>query len=520
MSLATGDEYLQAVEDGDLVPPGLMPWLQWLAHRRGDAATTTPAAEYRMWKTVMAARHGPTWREDLQAQSCEAEYAGSQFAEQDLAELLGRGEYVAKLRGLCSDAQVSLLKELLSAVLHNDGISDAECSGRCKALKQLLNTRGHRLSVDQERMFSFALNSVLHAPERLATRESKVLTPKTPATRKPKEKASACDMRNLGDGLDGSGHPTLHGGGFGGCPAPHGGGCGGHPTPHGSGFGGLETPCDSSKEVCTHVSLAVGTEVFGALLMLPQHVVRSPTVFNRFAALASDDDDGDDDNDDEFESPDVLTALTALPVDVENIPDQAFVHTLESCVDSGSDSAPGSCGSVSADRVCGACSVSLAADAFVSAAIETCEDCCSFPQDELIGSIARYSAQGACTGRSSNEPNPVWRPSVCSAHLPTETVVCAFVAAARKVKRRKEVSLKTFVNGWLGHFAKVVCQTEQLDRLQLPRRRVRQFLCLNSRLRSLSQCMFVFVPASAVKATLPRQLMNIVIVVLASVVFA
>ena len=102
---------------------------------------------------------------------------GDPVAEQGLAEIAARGEYAAKLHGMCYDAQVTLLKDLMTYVLYNDRISDAECSGRCKALKELLNARGQRLNAVHEQMFSFALNSVLQASERLAPPEARVLTP-------------------------------------------------------------------------------------------------------------------------------------------------------------------------------------------------------------------------------------------------------------------------------------------------------------------------------------------------------
>ena len=51
------------------------------------------------------------------------------------------------------------------------------------------------------------------------------------------------------------------------------------------------TPCVcSNNEVSLHVSLA---EVPDASRKLPKHAVQLPSVFNRFAALASDNEDDD-----------------------------------------------------------------------------------------------------------------------------------------------------------------------------------------------------------------------------------
>ena len=192
-------------------------------------------------------------------------------------------------------------------------------------------------------MFPSVLASIRQAPERPTTLEAKVLTSKTPATLKPKDQANASSTRGFDSG---------------------------------EGGGGRETPCDSGRKVSARVSLAVRAEVSDALPKLPQHVVHSPSVFNRFAALSSDDGDDDDtDNDEEcdherFESPNVITAMTVFEVDIESKPDQALARTLESTVDSWSDSAPESCGSESADRDCSAYSESLP--------VEACSPACDY----------------------------------------------------------------------------------------------------------------------------------------------
>ena len=146
----------------------------------------------------MAAFHGPEVQVDLRAQSRNAESTSSKSIEDPVVEVykfeaIARCEYAAKAQGLCSDDQVTLFQESLSKVLYNDRISDAGCVDRCRALQELLNARGQRLSVDQEQMFSFALKSVLQTSKQLTTTlEATVLTPKNPVTPQPKEQANAC----------------------------------------------------------------------------------------------------------------------------------------------------------------------------------------------------------------------------------------------------------------------------------------------------------------------------------------
>ena len=71
-SIGTFDEYMQAVEDGDLEPPELMSWASWTARRKG--ATTTISEEVELRHRVMKEFHGPRWMIEVLA---KAEAAGS-----------------------------------------------------------------------------------------------------------------------------------------------------------------------------------------------------------------------------------------------------------------------------------------------------------------------------------------------------------------------------------------------------------------------------------------------------------
>ena len=85
--LFTSDEILQEFENGDVEPPGLIPWKEWQswravlgrrpAIRRGDAAGTTIKEEVSTWREVMAAYAGPDWEIELRTQNQDAALAGS-----------------------------------------------------------------------------------------------------------------------------------------------------------------------------------------------------------------------------------------------------------------------------------------------------------------------------------------------------------------------------------------------------------------------------------------------------------
>ena len=63
--LANTEEFMRAIDDGDLEVPDLMPWTKWMAYRavegrrpanrRGDSRTTTLRYEGIMWREVMSA---------------------------------------------------------------------------------------------------------------------------------------------------------------------------------------------------------------------------------------------------------------------------------------------------------------------------------------------------------------------------------------------------------------------------------------------------------------------------------
>ena len=63
---------------------------------------------------------------------------GEPVAEQDLVEIVSRGEYVAEVHALARDSQVTCLTVLFNAVLGNDGMSEEERTGRSRALIELL----------------------------------------------------------------------------------------------------------------------------------------------------------------------------------------------------------------------------------------------------------------------------------------------------------------------------------------------------------------------------------------------
>ena len=56
--------------------------------------------------------------------------AGDPVAEQDLVEIVSRGEYVAEVHALAVDSEVTCLTGLFNAVLGNDGMSEEERTGR------------------------------------------------------------------------------------------------------------------------------------------------------------------------------------------------------------------------------------------------------------------------------------------------------------------------------------------------------------------------------------------------------
>ena len=86
-SLRTAEEFLQAIEEGDIEPPELMSWKRWMAYRklegrrpatrRGDAATNTAKEEAAVWRGVMEGFHGPDWHVELRAENRDAGLAGS-----------------------------------------------------------------------------------------------------------------------------------------------------------------------------------------------------------------------------------------------------------------------------------------------------------------------------------------------------------------------------------------------------------------------------------------------------------
>ena len=117
------------------------------------------------------------------AQALDAK--GDPVAEEDLAEILSRAEYVTRIRELASDAQVTCLKDLLASVLTNDGMHEGERTGRHNALAELLRARGQRPSTNPERLFSTASNSPQQSPDR-PTLEARILTPKPLLSQNPK----------------------------------------------------------------------------------------------------------------------------------------------------------------------------------------------------------------------------------------------------------------------------------------------------------------------------------------------
>ena len=87
-----------------------------------------------------------------------------------------------------------MLKDWFNDVMTSDGVSESERAGKCRALIELLRLRGQRVSAKAEQMFSTASNSAQQAPERLATLEARILTPKTPVVPKPKKRAQATSV--------------------------------------------------------------------------------------------------------------------------------------------------------------------------------------------------------------------------------------------------------------------------------------------------------------------------------------
>ena len=84
--LYTAEDILRDIEEGDLEPPGLLPWKRWQtwkadfgrrpAIRRGDAAGTTTSEEALIWRTIMAEFHGPEWEAELRTQVRNTRDAG------------------------------------------------------------------------------------------------------------------------------------------------------------------------------------------------------------------------------------------------------------------------------------------------------------------------------------------------------------------------------------------------------------------------------------------------------------
>ena len=85
-TLTNTEELLLAIDDGDLDPPALMSWRNWMTYRkiegrrpavrRGDAVSTTQIEEGIMWREVMSAVYGPEWQVELRTQSRDAAQAG------------------------------------------------------------------------------------------------------------------------------------------------------------------------------------------------------------------------------------------------------------------------------------------------------------------------------------------------------------------------------------------------------------------------------------------------------------
>ena len=84
--LANTEEFMRAIDDGDLEVPDLMPWTKWMAYRavegrrpanrRGDSTTTTLKYEGVMWREVMSAVYGLEWQVELRTQNKDAAQAG------------------------------------------------------------------------------------------------------------------------------------------------------------------------------------------------------------------------------------------------------------------------------------------------------------------------------------------------------------------------------------------------------------------------------------------------------------
>ena len=116
------------------------------------------------------------------------EAIGDPVSQEDLSEIAGRGVYLAKIRELPPDTQVTWLTEQFAQTVTNDGISEHERTGKCRALVELLRGRGQHPSARQEKLFSTASNSPLQTPERLKALEERILTPKPQLSLNPKRK--------------------------------------------------------------------------------------------------------------------------------------------------------------------------------------------------------------------------------------------------------------------------------------------------------------------------------------------
>ena len=220
------EEIMRAIDDGDVEPPPLLTWKEWLSWRseaglrptvrRGFPVdeTTSLGEESRTWRQLMAALHGPEWQRDLaavggadsQVDDKRSEGSGGAVSEAGLRKQLagdydpgrespevyrGRMARTLEVLGVLGvDVGVGLrqqvecriavageetsghrkvLKELFVRVLTED-MDEEERTERLGVLTEWLEQVGVRLSKKSDRMFSPGSTPQL-TPERLAAQQ-------------------------------------------------------------------------------------------------------------------------------------------------------------------------------------------------------------------------------------------------------------------------------------------------------------------------------------------------------------